>query len=567
MANVIDIIPRDLRGRGLWVAFTLLLRAGLNFIGLAMLLPLLALVLAPEGFTGDGPLKRVYEMSGLQSEHSFALAVCIAGVAVIAAKSLICLWLARSERKYIYELYRTLSRQLYTTYHDRGLPFIKASNSATLSRNVNVVCLSFAVGVLKPAAAIAAEAMLLLMLCAVIAIYTPIAALFAVIAVAPAAWLYYGVVRKRINHYGEAENRAQREKNRTVAETFRGFSDIEINGAFPMMLRNFDRAMDQVVTYRRKEAGIGMLPQVMTEIGVAAGLGLFAAVSFGSENPSSQLLFGVFAVAALRLMPSVRNILSGWTTIKFNRYSIDTLHEADIENRQLQSFVNDRLPFEREILVRDLGFEFPDNGQVLFSGLDLSIAKGERIGIRGTSGAGKTTLFNLLLGFYEPTAGEIAIDGVRLTPVNRRAWQNRIGYVSQNLFLTDGSFAANVALGVPEEEVDRERAIKVLEAAQLGDFIAALPKGIDTHIGECGCRLSGGQRQRIGIARALYRQADVLFFDEATSALDSRTEEEINRSIARLAENDKGLTLVVIAHRESSLEYCTRIITLGEDEI
>ena len=130
--------------------------------------------------------------------------------------------------------------------------------------------------------------------------------------------------------------------------------------------------------------------------------------------------------------------------------------------------------------------------------------------------------------------------------------------------IADGSFAANVALGIPAGEVDRERVMQALRAAQLGELVTGLAKGIDTHVGECGCRLSGGQRQRIGIARALYRQADVLFFDEATSALDSRTEEEINRSIAGLAARDAGLTLVVIAHRESSLEYCNRIITIGE---
>ena len=152
-----------------------------------------------------------------------------------------------------------------------------------------------------------------------------------------------------------------------------------------------------------------------------------------------------------------------------------------------------------------------------------------------------------------------------LTAANRRAWQNRIGYVSQRLFLTDGTFAANVAPGVPDAEIDRRRVTEALEAAQLAEFIASLPLGIDTPVGECGSRLSGGQRQRIGIARALSRRADVLFFDEATSALDSGTEEGINRSIAELSQHNRDLTIVVIAHRESSLEYCDRIITLDNN--
>ena len=292
-------------------------------------------------------------------------------------------------------------------------------------------------------------------------------------------------------------------------------------------------------------------------------MALLAAVSFGGGQ--SQLLFGVFAVAALRLMPSVRGIMSGWATIRYNRYTIPILREAALhEPASAHPGVPTRetLPFEREISVRNLSFRFTEESRELFHGLTLTIRKGERIGIRGASGAGKTTLFNLLLGLYEPTSGEIAVDGTPLTAANRRAWQNRIGYVSQRLFLTDGTFAANVAPGVPAAEIDRRRVTEALEAAQLGEFIASLPLGIDTPVGECGSCLSGGQRQRIGIARALYRRADVLFFDEATSALDSRTEGEINRSIAAIAARNPGLTLLVIAHRETSLEYCDRIITL-----
>ncbi len=614
MNEVIGIIPHKFRRRGFGVACTLLLRAGLNFLGLAMLLPVLALALDARSLEGGGLLARIYTILGFTSPRSFALAVCAAVVAVIVLKCLVNIWLARVERNYIYDLYRTLSRRLYITYHDRGLPFVKSSNSAVLARNVNVVCLAFTAGVLKPAAAIAAEAMLLALLSGALLWYAPVAAVLAVAVFLPSVWIYYGLVRNRINRYGELENKAQREKARLVAETFRGYADIEINNAFPMMLRSFDRAMDQVIRTRLRETAIGMLPQAFTEIGLALGMALLVALSLGAEEGRAQLLFGVFAVAALRLMPSVRSIMAGWTSIKYNRYTIDILRDAAAGEEQAAAVQNARpdahsdataaepgrqttpyeqtapakqpctvkstksgssggaaepcpagkLPFEHEIAVHDLRFRFADDGHELFRGLTLSIRKGERIGIRGASGAGKTTLFNLLLGLYEPTEGEITIDGTPLTAANRRAWQNRIGYVSQSLFIADGSFAANVALGVPEGEIDRNRVTRALEAARLGEFVAGLDKGMDTHVGECGCRLSGGQRQRIGIARALYRRADVLFFDEATSALDSRTEEEINRSIAELAARDKGLTLVVIAHRESSLEYCTRIITIGE---
>ena len=291
MNEIIGIIPHKFRRRGFGVACTLLLRAGLNFLGLAVLLPVLALALDARSLDGGGQLARIYTALGFTSPRSFALTVCAAVVAVIILKCLTNLWLARIERNYIYDLYRTLSRRLYVTYHDRGLPFVKSSNSAVLARNVNVVCLAFTAGVLKPAAAIAAEAMLLTLLFGALLWYAPVAAALAVAVFLPSVWIYYGLVRNRINRYGELENKAQREKARLVAETFRGYADIEINNAFPMMLRSFDRAMDRVIRTRLRETAIGMLPQAFTEIGLALGMALLVALSLGAEEGRAQLLF------------------------------------------------------------------------------------------------------------------------------------------------------------------------------------------------------------------------------------------------------------------------------------
>ncbi len=613
MKKILAILPLPFRRRALTVAGSLLLRALLNMVGLAVLLPVLALALDPASLEGGGRLARLYALGGFTSPGRFVWAAAAAITAVVALKCLLNWLLARIERRYVYDLYATLSRQLLIEYHRRGLPFIKARNSAVLARNINVVCLAFTAGILRPAAAIASETMLLLLLFGALLWYAPAAALLSLCIFLPATAGYLRLIRGRINRYGERENRAQREKSRIVAESLRGYADLELGGAFPMMLRRFDRAMHEVVATRSREADIGLLPGMVTELGLTVGIALLAALgtTLAAERGDAQLLFGIFAVAALRLMPSVRSLLSGWTTIRYNRYTIDVLYQAlcgdesgrpspraeeapgNTSNDMPEAAPGDAsdnkpgdvpeaapsdasdnepgdapeaapLPFARAIEVRDLTFRFPDSPEPLFEHLSLTIRKGERIGIRGASGSGKTTLFNLLLGFYAPDAGTIAIDGVPLTAATRRRWQQRVGYVSQHLFLIDGTFAENVALGRTGSAIDRQRVAEVLATAQLGDFIATLPAGIDTPVGECGCRLSGGQRQRIGIARALYRRADVLLFDEATSALDDRTEQEVNRAIARLAAADRALTLLVIAHRASSLAACDRIIHLGK---
>lgn len=561
--SVLGIIPRQFRARGYLVTFTILLRALLNFVGLAALLPVLYLILDSENIHSNRYLSEIYDTFGFGSDTSFVASVTAAMLLFITLKCLVNLALYRFERDYIYALYRYLSRNLYIDYFNRGLSFIKSSNSAVLSRNVNVVCYTFVAGVLRPLASIFSEAMLFAMLFAAILIYNPTAALLTVAIFVPSVWLYFALVRKRVNRYGDIENEAQRTKYRNVVETYRGYADIEINNAFPKMLSSFDRSIDTIIDVGAKNATVSTLPQIFTEIGLAAGMSLLVTMSVGSGSGDMKILFGIFAVAALRLLPSIRSIMAAWTALRYNRYTIDIIRDADINKTStVEDTADNRFEFRDSIEIDDLSFRFADSDKDTLHGLSFEIRKGEKIGIKGRSGAGKTTLFNLLLGFYRPTGGGIRIDGELLSESNRRKWQNTIGYVSQSVFLTDNTILANIALGCDEASVDLDRVNKAVDMANLREFVDSLPNGLQSRIGECGALLSGGQRQRIGIARALYKRADILFFDEATSSLDSDTERGINESIETLSRNDDQLTIIIIAHRESSLDCCDRIIEI-----
>lgn len=561
--DVLKVIPRAFRAKGCLVTLTIFVRALLNFVGLAALLPVLYLILDIDAVHTNPIAQRVYDGLGFTSDKAFVVAVAVAMVVLIVVKNLLGLLLYRIERDYIYSLYRYLSRNLYIDYFNRGLSFIKSSNSAVLARNVNVVCYTFVSGVLRPMAAIFSELMLFVMLFAAVTIYSPLAAVLSMAIFIPALWLYFTLVRQRVNRYGRTENEAQRRKSRDVIETYRGYADIKINNAFGRMLESFDRNIDTIVSVGAKNATVATLPHTITEVGLAVGMALLVSLSVFVESSDMKMIFGVFAVAALRLLPSIRAIMGSWTSLRYNKYAIKIIRDASISTkRKAENDSAERLDFRKEIRVEWLSFRFADSDHDTLHNLTFSIAKGERIGINGRSGAGKTTLFNLLLGLYEPTAGAIYIDGEPLSAANCRKWQNSIGYVSQSVFLTDSTLLANIALGCREEEIDMERVERAVRMASLDEFVRELPKGLESRIGECGALLSGGQRQRIGIARALYKQAEVLFFDEATSALDNETEQSINHSIEALSQADSTLTIVVIAHRESSLSYCDRVITL-----
>ena len=563
MSRFWNIIPHSFRRRTLGVVMTIFLRAILNFVGVATLIPILILIVDSNNIATTGYLSWLYNALHVDSYQTFSIIVCLGVIAIIVLKNVAVIYLYRFERDYIYSLYKHLSERLYEGYYHKGLGFIKHSNTAILTRNVNVVSLLFATNILKPIATVIGEGLLLLLMFIALVLYSPIIALIAVGLFMPIVALFYFSMRKRLNSIGDRENAAQRAKGRIVAETFRGYADIEINNAFPLTLNNFSKAIDEAVKLRKEYATIGMLPQMFTEVGLAIGLTVIIIVSLYNSSDNLIIMLGIFAIAGVRLLPSLRTIMASWSSIRYNRYTIDTLLEANSEQEQTATTTTtDRFNFERSIELRDLEFCFEDSDTPILKDISLTINKGERLGITGASGVGKTTLFNIILGLYRPTSGAIYVDGEKLDKSNIRKWQNSIGYVSQSVFIADSTLVENIALGCDSEEVDIERINRVIELADLTEFVSSLPDGIHSRIGEQGSKISGGQRQRIGIARALYKNSEILFFDEATSSLDNKTEENINNAIHNLSLKNSSLTIVIIAHRESSLEYCDRIITL-----
>lgn len=532
------LLPSE-RRMGMRVIMAVFFSALLNFAGLAALIPVLLFLIEEKEEKGE------------------ALLFCLLAVGFILFKNVLVMGLSRFQNYYLLSLYKRLSFSLFSSYYHRGILFISRLGSTRLGYEVNYVCYAFSMSLLSPLLNMTADVLLILLVTAVLLVYAPMTVLMLYLAFFPFMLMYIFGIKRRIRYYGKKELLARREQTRIVTEAYKGYAELEVNHAFPSLQHSFLKGLDTISFCRLKLETVYHLPLCLSELSVVIGLTLLALSGTGNV----KALVGIFAVGAFRLLPALRESLSAWTQIQNSVFCLRII-KAGMED--LFSTFEEKptagLSFEKEIAISNLSYTYPE-GKRLLKEFDCTIRKGEYIGIRGSSGIGKSTLFNLLLGFLKPDGGEIRIDGVLLSAENRKLWHRRIGYVPQGVFILDGTLAENVALGCCD--ISKEKVKRILRQVRLDEWVDELPLGIDTLLGESGARLSGGQKQRVGIARALYKEADILLLDEATSALDTATECEINEMICGLRNDYRGLTVLSIAHRESSLAFCNRIITLN----
>ena len=562
--KLLQLIPASFQKKGLVVVVAAFVRAMLNFIGLAAMLPVLLLILDANAILTNPISAYIYGLGIFPSVRWFVIGVCVAVILVFLIKNLLNIALLHFQNRFFIQLFEYFSKQMFVEYYHRGLGFIKQHNSVMLTHQVNQICSAFVFNVLGSVSAIISEGILMLILFVSLLIYNPLVSFMLILVFIPIVLIYILSVRNKLQVYGKEENEIRRQQSRMLHETFRGYVEIEINHAFLSILKRFDKNIQLLKEYRFKNERISAVPNALIEMGIVVGMILLILMNMTLTGISMQLLFGVFAVAALRMLPAVRMIMGRWMQIKYNQYALEVIEEGLLQNEKKErKRESRRLNLTKSISVCDLSFAFEDNkDRQILSHLSFTINKGECVGIKGASGAGKTTLFHLLMGFYTPDSGSIYVDDIPLTPENTSCWHNNIAYVSQHVFVMDASFAHNIAMTYDNEEPDRGKINNILELLRLKPIIDALPQGMDTRVGEAANRLSGGEKQRIGIARALYKDAQVLFFDEATSALDTETEQEINQAIKMLSEHNKELTFLIIAHRESTLSYCDRIINI-----
>lgn len=551
------------------VLFLLMILASFaEVLSIGAVLPFLGVLTAPEwgfGHPWAQPFIRALELTDpnqllLPLTIAFSVAALLSG-----AMRLILLWV---QTRLSHAIGADFSISIFrrTLYQPYAVHVARNSSEviAAIASKTTVVVYQ----ILWPLLIILSSVMILVAILGALVAIEPVVALTAFAGFGGIYALVIASTRERLARYSQSISQDQDKVFKALQEGLSGIRDVLIDGTQAAYCEYY-RSAD--LPLRRAQANaqiIGNSPRYGIE---ALGMVLIAALAYSLSGRPTGIagaipVLGALALGAQRLLPVLQQTYSSWAAMRSGQQALSDA--LDLLDQPLPAYADaplpEPIPFRQGISLNQLAFRYAPRMPWVLQGLSFTIPKGGRIGFMGSTGSGKSTLLDVIMGLLHPTEGNVAIDGVAITPQNQRAWQAHIAHVPQAIFLADATIAENIAFGVPSDQIDYSRVRQAAQKAQIAQAIESWEHQYNTRVGERGIRLSGGQRQRIGIARALYKQADFIVFDEATSALDNDTERAVMAAIENLGED---LTVIIVAHRLSTLKNCTQVIELAEGRI
>jgi ABC-type multidrug transport system fused ATPase/permease subunit len=535
-------------------------------LGVGLVIPALAVMTQHDLAVRYPQLAPVLHALGDPSQAQLVIDGMLLLVAVYAVKAAFLGALAWWQMRFVYGVQAELSERLFTSYLRQPYAFHLQRNSAQLIRNAVTETTLFAQVVLVSTLSVLAESLVAVGIIALMLAVEPFGTVTVIGVLGTAVWGFHRVSRGWIARWGAARQEHEGRRIQHLQEGLGGAKDVKLLGREGDFLAEFGRHNAGYARVGGRFGFLTQLPRLWLEFLAVSGLAALVLVMVWHGRSIDSLLpaLGLFGVGAFRLMPSANRILSGVQNMRYGLPAVDVLH-AELRSLPATSAptASAPLPFRESLRMENVSFSYAGAERPALRDVTLSVTRGSSVGFIGTTGAGKSTLVDILLGLLTPTGGRVTVDG-RDIGDNARGWQDQIGYVPQSIFLTDDTLRRNIAFGVPDTQIDDAAVRRVVRDAQLESMVNDLPDGIATVVGERGVRLSGGQRQRIGIARALYHDPAVLVLDEATSSLDTETEREVMDTV-RALRGDK--TLIIVAHRLSTVERCDRVYRLSHGRI
>lgn len=553
------------------LGFLLLLMLTTSFaeiVSIGAVIPFLGVLTSPDRVFQINALQPIFLAMDLTAPSQLVLPISIAfGAAALIAGSM-RLFLLWASSRISFGIGSDISISIYNRTLYQPYAVHCARNSSEVIDGIVSKAHIVIHGTVLPALTILSSVVMLLAILGALLVIDPFIAVSAFSGFGIIYAFIYFMTRERLSVNSKRVAYESTQVIKYLQEGLGGIRDVLIDGSQATYCETYQIADRGLRRAQCDNFIISNSPRYVME---ALGMLLIAFLAYVlSQQPGGLTkvipILGALALGAQRLLPVLQQAYGSWASIQGGHASLqDTLEFLD---QHLPDYANEPNPaaikFADYINISQLEFHYSNNANNVLKLVNLTIKKGSRVGFVGTTGSGKSTLLDVIMGLLEPSAGRLEIDGTPITRINCRAWQAHIAHVPQSIFLADSSIEENIAFGVPKNEIDIERVRRAAQQAQLSDTIESLPEQYRTPVGERGVRLSGGQRQRIGIARALYKKADVIIFDEATSALDGETEKAVMQAIEGLSED---LTLLIIAHRLTTLKKCTQIIELVDGRI
>ena len=567
------------KGKLFVVVASMIFQAILQLGGVASVVPFLSVAADPKAFASSNFGKMLVSVFQITDPGQLVYVTGVFSILSLLLASASAIGCQVVVSKYVGSLGHWLRMQLLSKYYRQPYAVLRVRNSAVLTKKANADVNVFTAFVLAPVFDLTAKLFTTVVILAGLLVLEPVATLAAAVFFACFYLLFMFLTRRRVRTINEVGKEASQGLNRLVQQFIAGMRDIKLRDAGPFFISKIDAISGRQVTAGVMSAWIAGLPRNLIEPLAFAGTIIWAMTALSAGRLDSVLpTLGVMVMAGYRLLPNLQALYNNLHIVATNRYALDELaEELDFGSPSYPVRIAKRVAtgashaavekgplFSEAIELRDINFSYAGAERPTIQGITLRIERGQSIGFVGQTGSGKSTLINLLLGLYEPTGGEILVDGKPLGKPIPPKWYTRVGYVPQEIFLMDDTLFRNIAIGVPDDQVDHERMKKAIASAQLQEVIEKMPQGLETQVGERGVMLSGGQRQRVGLARALYFDPEMLILDEGTSALDNETEAKFMRAVESL---QGEITIISIAHRLTTVRGCNAIYVLMNGKI
>jgi len=570
-----SLLTKEQQIKLLRLQFLVVLMSFAEIASVAAIGPFMALVGDMNQLQGEGVLALAYQAAGLATPQQFLFWLGVVVLVVLALAACISMFTIWRLSMYGARVGGELSSRLFNHYMHQSWLFHAGGSSSQLTNRISQEAQRITSNIINPLMQMNAKLVMASLMAVAIFLYNPLVAFIALATFVTAYLVLYRTVRRKLNDNGAIITRSQQLRFKLMSEGFGGIKDVLLLGRQKVFVDRFAKASDEFAAAQGNNQVLSQVPRYAMELVAFASvifLVLYLLVAHQGNLGTILPVLSIYALAGFKMLPAFQQVYSSVSNIRGNLAAFHTLRDdlrasalaVPLQSNCAEPQQSSRPVGSASIELRDVVFTYPGKTDPALKRLSLKIPANSVVGLIGSSGSGKSTAIDLLLGLIMPESGTVLIDGEPLTSNNLRNWQSRVGFVSQSIFLADSSIRENIAFGLPSKDIDNTQVRRAATMAHLDELLQELPQGLDTLVGERGVQLSGGQRQRIGIARALYDDVDILVLDEATSALDGITEKLVMDAIHDFSGKK---TIIMIAHRLATVKQCDTIFLIDKGSV